>query len=177
MKSMKTFLILVIPSQIMLLGCSFYLINRVGYDDTVFNAYIKINYEVMKLDSITLIVNDPDSYPILKLIPWTIPIFSVLYLMFKTLFISCLIYEIIKKSPKSTSLKEVCNICDAPRKHIEEQGLNFSNHIEREHNIWSYIYFFIYVRRQKDEQLVDHSLIQKVGNGELQLLKLSTNFE
>lgn len=94
---MQTILSLVIPSQIMLLGCSFYIVNYKGYQDTIYNVFIQINYETMKLDSVTLIVDDPDSYPLLKLIPYTIPLFAILYLLFKTLFISCVVYEIIKK--------------------------------------------------------------------------------
>lgn len=59
--------------------------------------------------------------------------------------------------------------------NFEEKGLNFSNHIEREHSIWSYIYFFIYLRRHKDDYLVDRSLAHTIENGELQLLKLGVN--
>lgn len=116
----------------------------------------------MKLESVTLMVDDPDSYPLLKLIPFTIPLFTILYLLFKTLFISSVVYEIIRKGPNHKHLGDVCKICDASRMSFEEKGLNFSNHIQREHSIWSYIYFFIYMRKNKEGYLLDGALANKI---------------
>lgn len=54
---------------------------------------------------------------------------------------------------------------------VREQGLNFSQHLKREHNAWNYIYFFIYLRRTCHKGTLSHALRESIAKEDFQFLR------
>ena len=40
----------------------------------------------------------------------------------------------------------LCTICGLTKDTLTTRGVSWSNHVEREHNIWSYVTFFYYLQ-------------------------------
>lgn len=48
-----------------------------------------------------------------------------------------------------------CFICSIERDTFKRQGIEFSTHIEKDHNIWNYLYFFAYLKDQSHKRSPD----------------------
>lgn len=77
-----------------------------------------------------------------------------------SLIIAVLLYEKKAKDTKKRDwefkVKEKCFICDTERNIIDRARNNnkgFFEHIEEEHNLWSYIFYLVYLKNKELESL------------------------
>jgi len=49
--------------------------------------------------------------------------------------------------------KNVCYLCGLKRDLLEKNGKSFVYHCKKEHNIWNYLYFFIYLKDLQKEDM------------------------
>ena len=57
-----------------------------------------------------------------------------------------------EKDQKQDMLKNSCFICGLQRSKFENQSVTFKDHIDKEHNMWNYLYFIVHLRtKQKTE--------------------------
>lgn len=79
------------------------------------------------------------------------------------------------QAERERALKDMttlCTVCGLSKDELTNNGISWSTHVEREHNIWSYVTFFYYlqehdgrfsaveneVRRLSDKELEQHHL-------------------
>jgi hypothetical protein len=51
--------------------------------------------------------------------------------------------------------------------------MNYLEHIKEEHNIWNYMYFFIYLRNKKHLDSIDTYIMSQIAAGNYSFLNLS----
>lgn len=54
------------------------------------------------------------------------------------------------KTVRDDDMTNVCYICSLNKSTFDKEGEGFENHIEKDHNIWYYIYYIVHLR-QKDQ--------------------------
>ncbi|EGR32730.1 hypothetical protein IMG5_072330, partial [Ichthyophthirius multifiliis] len=73
------------------------------------------------------------------------------------------------KNAKDFDQQNKCFICNLERDVFENQGLNFKKHRKKEHNIWNYIYYIVYLQ-QKDKNSfngTDYYIQNKLKNDDI----------
>jgi len=99
-------------------------------------------------------------------------VFNLLAILSKGLFIAAVVYEITKQKKAKYSIGDMCVICGRSKSWFEKKGMSFWQHKSMEHNIWSYIYFFIYMRRKGQEQLIEGSIQSMLNKENYTFIKL-----
>ena len=55
----------------------------------------------------------------------------------------------ILQAERERALKDMttlCTVCGLSKDYLTTNGISWSTHVEREHNIWSYVTFFYYLQ-------------------------------
>ncbi|KAL5265436.1 hypothetical protein ACHWQZ_G006224 [Mnemiopsis leidyi] len=69
------------------------------------------------------------------------------------------------KAEREKALKDMttlCTVCGLSKDHLTTNGISWSTHVEREHNIWSYITFFYYLQEHDGRfSAVENEVLQK----------------
>ena len=65
--------------------------------------------------------------------------------------------------------QNICYICGFDKYTFEKKQIKFSDHTEKEHNIWDYANFIIYMNTKtlKDCNGVESSIKKKLNSGDL----------
>jgi len=57
------------------------------------------------------------------------------------------------KNEIEENTRNVCFICSLPREVFERHRIVFTNHLKRDHNLWNYIFYRMYLDRKEDSEL------------------------
>jgi len=55
------------------------------------------------------------------------------------------------KDRKDFDAKNKCFICNLERTEFEKEGISFESHIQKEHNLWNYLYYIVYLTGKKED--------------------------
>lgn len=53
-----------------------------------------------------------------------------------------------EKKELEEDIKNKCYICNIERHEFDRYGSGFENHIQKDHNLWQYLYFLIYLKNK-----------------------------
>ena len=75
-----------------------------------------------------------------------------------------------QKTNNDEDQKNVCFICGYERSEFERQG-NFERHVQKEHNIWDYVYYLVYLKDKYETNklemtAIENSVIEKYSKKE-----------
>lgn len=56
-------------------------------------------------------------------------------------------------------MMHVCFICNFPRLEFDKNGEGFEKHIEKDHNLWNYVYFILFLTSKNTS---DHNGIESM---------------
>uniref|UniRef100_A0A7S3XT53 B30.2/SPRY domain-containing protein n=1 Tax=Heterosigma akashiwo TaxID=2829 RepID=A0A7S3XT53_HETAK len=93
---------------------------------------------------------------------WKIFIFDFAYNILIILIMVAIITGIIidtfadmrqRQNEISDDMRNTCFICSLPREVFERHRIVFTNHLKRDHNMWSYLFYKMYLERKEDTEL------------------------
>lgn len=66
-------------------------------------------------------------------------------------------------------MRSKCFICGIDSDTFQRQALGFKHHIKHDHNMWSYLYFFIYLdeKDQDEYTFIEEYVAEKVRKSQL----------
>lgn len=78
---------------------------------------------------------------------------------------------------KDEDNKNFCFICQLNKYEYEKSGEIFSKHIEKEHNIWNYANFIIYMKNktEKDCNGIESKIFKKIKSGDISWIPFANN--
>ena len=73
--------------------------------------------------------------------------------------------------------KNFCFMCQLNKYEYEKSGERFSKHVQKEHNVWNYANFIIYMKNktEKDCNGIESRIFKKIKEGDLSWIPLASD--
>mmetsp|Transcript_29848 Transcript_29848/g.38559 ORF Transcript_29848/g.38559 Transcript_29848/m.38559 type:complete len:281 (-) Transcript_29848:163-1005(-) len=139
-------------------------LNTWGWDAYVFgdggNEWYSLGYAV--LQNIDYGLRGPPVFNEFEDYGWEMFLFDFAYNILIILIMVAIITGIIidtfadmrqAKNEISDKTRNICFICNHPREVFERHRLKFSDHLKKDHNMWNYIFYKMYLERKGQTEL------------------------
>jgi len=72
-------------------------------------------------------------------------------------------------------MQSMCFICGIDGDTFQRQALGFKHHIKHDHNVWNYLYYFIYLDEKDEDEytFVEEYISKKMKEGESDFFPLT----
>lgn len=125
--------------------------------------------ELVLIRLTTIEVEDPSSFPHLKQIPESLPVIMLILIYVEALFLASTILAYMREAEDKI---EKCGVCGHSRTHLESLGTNFDHHISKEHSVWTYIKFFIFMRGERRRHGEERKVKDLIAKEDFKFLKV-----